>query len=277
MSGFLDQMAQTSAARVAAARAQVPEQRLRQASLAEPPPLVLSGFDLIMELKLSAPSAGMLAPNDRELEAQVLRYARAGAAAVSVLTEPERFGGTLDHLRRAVAALGPVRVPAMRKDFLVDPYQLSEARAAGAGGALLIVRMLKPRALAAMAACARELGLWILLEAFDRADLRRALACAAGWKGAAGQALIGVNCRDLATLEVRPERLLELAPLLSREFPAVAESGLNSTSDAGRLAEAGYRAALVGTALMTAADPEALGRELLAAGRAARARIGDAA
>jgi len=277
MSDFLDAMAQTSAARVAAARAQLPEQRLRQARAVKPPPLVLSGFDLIMELKLSAPSAGALAPDDSVLEAQVLRYARAGATAVSVLTEPERFGGTLAHLERAVAALNPARVPAMRKDFLVDPYQLSEARAAGAGGALLIVRMLKPRLLAAMADCARELGLWILLEAFDRADLERALACAAAWKGAAGQVLIGVNCRDLTTLEVRPERLLALAPLLPREFPTVAESGVNRAGDAERLAEAGYRAALVGSALMTAADPEALGRELLAAGRAARARIGDAA
>jgi indole-3-glycerol phosphate synthase len=273
MSGFLEHMAQTSAARVAAARAAVPEQRL-QSTTAEPPPLLLSSFDLIMELKLSAPSSGALAPDDTALESQVLRYARAGACAVSVLTEPERFGGTLAHLRRAVAALGPARIPAMRKDFLVDRYQLYEARAAGAGGALLIVRMLKPKALAAMADCARELGLWILLEAFDRADLTRALACAAAWKGAAGQVLIGVNCRDLATLEVRPQRLLDLAALLPREFPAVAESGLNSVADAERLAEAGYRAALVGTALMTAPDPEALGRQLLAAGRAARARIG---
>ena len=270
-------MAQTSAARVAAARAQVPEQRLRQSTTAEPPPLVLSSFDLIMELKLSAPSSGALAPDDQVLESQVLRYARAGAAAVSVLTEPDRFGGTLAHLKRAVAALGPARVPAMRKDFLVDRYQLHETRAAGAGGALLIVRMLKPKALAAMADCARELGLFILLEAFDRADLKRAVACAAAWKGAGGRVLIGVNCRDLATLEVRPERLYDLARLLPREFPAVAESGLHTVGDAERLAESGYRAALIGTALMTAQDPEALGRELLAAGRAARARIGDAA
>jgi len=230
-----------------------------------------------MELKLSAPSSGALAPDDQVLESQVLRYARAGAAAVSVLTEPERFGGTLAHLKRAVAALGPARVPAMRKDFLVDRYQLHETRAAGAGGALLIVRMLKPKALAAMADCARELGLFILLEAFDRADLKRAVACAAAWKGAGGRVLIGVNCRDLATLEVRPQRLFDLAPLLPREFPAVAESGLNAVADAERLAESGYRAALVGTALMTASDPETLGREMLRAGRAARARIGDAA
>jgi len=270
-------MAESSAARVAAARAQVSEERLRRSISGAPPPLVLSGFDLIMELKLSAPSAGPLAPDDRILESQVLRYARAGAAAVSVLTEPERFGGTLAHLARAVEALKPARVPAMRKDFLVDRYQLCEARAAGAGGALIIVRMLKPKALAAMADCASELGLWILLEAFDAADVKRAIACAAAWKGAPGQLLIGINCRDLMTLEVRPERLYELAPLLPREFPAVAESGLASTGDAERLAESGYRAALIGTALMTAADPEALGRELLAAGRAARARVGDAA
>jgi indole-3-glycerol phosphate synthase len=274
MSGFLDQMAQTSAARVAAARAAVPEQRLQQ-STAAAPPLVLSDFDLIMELKLSAPSSGALAPDDSALEAQVLRYARAGACAVSVLTEPERFGGTLAHLKRAVAALAGPRIPAMRKDFLVDRYQLYEACAAGAGGVLLIVRMLEPKVLTAMADCARELGLFILLEAFDRADLKRALACAAAWKGAAGQVLIGVNCRDLATLAVNPQRLIELAPLLPREFPAVAESGVNAAADAERLAEVGYRAALIGTALMTAADPEALGRELLTAGRAARARVGE--
>jgi indole-3-glycerol phosphate synthase len=155
----------------------------------------------------------------------------------------------------------------MRKDFLVDPYQLVEARAAGAGGALLILRLLSPTELESLVTVGRSLELFLLLEAFDQADLAaaRALIDARGPEGL----LVGVNSRDLATLQVRPERLLELAPHLPEAVPCVAESGIATADDARKVARAGYRVALVGSALMHSSDPRALVRELVDAGRAA--------
>src|SRR6185437_3553706 len=140
---FLDDMAAGSRARAAAARRARPQAELERAARAAspPPPLQLSaaGFDLIAELKLRSPAAGQLRGADENVPARVGAYARAGAAAISVLTEPSRFAGSLEHLAEAAAALAPLAVPAMRKDFLVDPYQLLEARAAGAGGVLIIL------------------------------------------------------------------------------------------------------------------------------------------
>jgi indole-3-glycerol phosphate synthase len=270
---FLAAMARSSQARVAAARAHTPAARLAaRAAVAPPAPrlALAAGFDLIAELKLRSPAQGVLASTSDDLEARVCGYARAGAAAVSVLTEPSRFDGSLEHLARASAALAPLGVPAMRKDFLTDPYQLFEARLAGAGGALLIVRMLGRAALAELMAAAAELGLFVLLEAFDAADLALAGELAASWHGPRAECLIGINCRDLVTLEVVPDRLEALARELPRGWPAVAESGLASAADAARLARAGYSLALVGSALMAAPDPERLARALLAAGRDAR-------
>jgi indole-3-glycerol phosphate synthase len=155
----------------------------------------------------------------------------------------------------------------MRKDFIVDPYQLLEARAAGASGALLIVRMLSPAQLDTLIERAAGLGLFVLLEAFDEQDLTRVGELAAS-HGTSATLLAGVNCRDLATLEVVPARLLELAPLLPPHLPCVAESGVGSTADAARVAAAGYRLALVGSALMRSDDPATLARALIAAGRA---------
>jgi indole-3-glycerol phosphate synthase len=155
----------------------------------------------------------------------------------------------------------------MRKDFIVDPYQLAEARAAGAGGALLILRLLTRHELDALITVGRGLGLFLLLEAFDAADLAaaRALVEAHGPEGL----LVGVNSRDLATLQVRPGRLHELAAALPPSVPCVAESGLSSADDARAIADAGYRAALVGNALMQHRDPRALLREMVDAGRRA--------
>ncbi len=155
----------------------------------------------------------------------------------------------------------------MRKDFIVDPYQLAEARTAGAGGALLILRLLTRAELDSLIVVARELGLFLLLEAFDTTDLgvARSLIDAHGPEGL----LVGVNSRDLATLQVRPDRLQELAAELPETVPCVAESGLASAEDARKIAAAGYRVALVGTALMERADPRALVRQMIDAGRAA--------
>jgi indole-3-glycerol phosphate synthase len=268
-------MAAGSHARVRTAKAALSEAALaeRARRAPAPPPLRLEGFDLIAELKLRSPASGRLAADDADLAVRVTGYAHAGAAAVSVLTEPSRFDGSLRHLAEAARALTPLAVPALRKDFLVDPYQVLEARAAGAGGVLLILRMLSRASIDELLACAREHGLFVLLEAFDAHDLEllQELAGAPAGAPAGGTRLLaGVNCRDLTTLEVVPGRLLELAPLLPRSLPGVAESGVTTEADARQVAAAGYQLALIGSALMQAADPAARARALLAAGRAAR-------
>ncbi|MEX1993064.1 MAG: indole-3-glycerol-phosphate synthase [Steroidobacteraceae bacterium] len=275
MSGFLDAMARSSRSRVAAAVAREPIAALRVRSLGTPPAPTLSRggpFDLIAEYKRRSPSAGELAGN-ADLVDRVTAYAEAGAIAVSVLTEPSAFDGSLTQAEEAAHALAPLGVPVLRKDFLVDPYQLYETRAVGAGGALLIVRLLSDARLAEMLDCARELGLFVLLEAFDAADIERAAAAAGGLSPArAAEVLLGVNCRDLQTLEVEPQRLRELAPRLPDEWPRVAESGIASPDDCADAARAGYDMALVGSVLMSARDPAAVIRIMLAAShRAARA------
>jgi indole-3-glycerol phosphate synthase len=273
VSSFLEEMAAASGARLRAAQAQVSALALaeRARQTPPPPPLRLSarGFDLIAELKLRSPASGALGAPDTSVAAHVTAYAAAGAAAVSVLTEPSRFDGSLAHLAEAARALAPLGVPVMRKDFLIDPYQVLEARAAGAGGVLLILRMLPRAALVALIECARTQGLFVLLEAFDARDLERMREVIAADAGRS-TLLAGVNCRDLTTLEVVPERLLELAPLLPDGVPRVAESGVTSPADARHLAAAGYGLVLVGSALMRGDDKPALARELLEAGRAGR-------
>ena len=279
MSGFLEDMARSSASRAAQAMAREPLAALERRAKAAPPGARLSlsnqGFDVIAELKLNSPAAGRLgAPNEDWLE-RVTAYARGGAAAVSVLTEPSRFDGSLQHLQQASAALAPFNVPAMRKDFLVDPYQVLEARAAGAGGVLLIVRMLSRAQLVQLLDVAAEHALFVLLEAFDHADLliaRELLAARTRQSAATGaEILVGINSRDLQTLKVVPERFEVLAPQLPRDWPAVAESGVATASDALRIKGLGYRLALIGTALMSRDDPGQLLREILATTRTVKA------
>jgi indole-3-glycerol phosphate synthase len=276
---FLAGMAAASRERVRTARARCPlaelEQRARR--VPAPPPLRLdrSGFDLIAELKLRSPAAGALAAGSAggadgaEVVRRVTDYAQAGAAAVSVLTEPSRFDGALEHLAAAAAVLTPLAVPAMRKDFIVDPYQVLEARALGAGGVLVILRMLPRPELEALLECASTHGLFVLLEAFDAADIGLMQELVAAHRGT-NLLLAGVNCRDLQTLQVVPGRLLELAAHLPTAVPRVAESGVATPEDAARVAASGYQLALVGSALMQGRDSIALASALLAAGRGAR-------
>ncbi|MCB9673783.1 MAG: indole-3-glycerol-phosphate synthase [Alphaproteobacteria bacterium] len=251
MSDLLAEMARSSRARAegldVAALREVP---------ASPRALVLPEFTLVAEVKFRAPSAGVLAPPGDVLE-RVGAYVDAGAAAVSVLTEPSRFDGQLAYLRAASD-----HALTMRKDFLVAPEQVWEARAHGASGVLLIARMLDDAALDAMLRAAEAAGLFVLLEAFDAADLAR---CDVSWTSHQ-PLLVGVNCRDLRTLAVDPDRFRSLAPLLPKGRVAIAESGLETPEDAARVAEWGYGGALVGTALMRAADPGALVRAMLRAG-----------
>ncbi|HMK84330.1 MAG TPA: indole-3-glycerol-phosphate synthase [Steroidobacteraceae bacterium] len=274
MSGFLAEMERSSRERVAQAmRQESAEEIERRARSAPPaPPLRCSpeGFDVIAELKLTSPAAGVLQRPDHDWLGRVTGYARAGAAAVSVLTEPSRFDGSLEHLRRAASALAPLGVPAMRKDFIIDRYQLFEARAAGAGGVLLIVRMLRGERIVELLKLALDLGLFVLLEAFDEADLLRTRELlehrARGGPSPSREpaVLVGINCRDLDTLEVLPARFAQLAPLLPESSIAVAESGVATAADARNVRKLGYRMALIGTALMRGDDPGRLLSEIFA-------------
>lgn len=274
MSGFLDEMARSSAQRVLQAKAHEShtalERRARQAPCGPSLRLSPAGFDVIAELKLRSPAAGLLGAQTDDWLGRIGAYARGGAAAVSVLTEPSRFDGSLEHLRQAAAMLAPMGVPAMRKDFLVDPYQVVEARAAGAGGVLVILRMLSPATINLLLDAAADHGLFVLLEAFDDADLRTAGNLLAARRDH-GTVLLGVNCRDLQTLKVVPGRFARLAPLLPDAWRCVAESGVATPADARSMRRLGYRVALIGTALMGANDPAALLAAILNAARTVRA------
>jgi indole-3-glycerol phosphate synthase len=266
-------MAAASRERVSTARARESEAVLERRALARAaaPPLTLDRFDVIAELKLRSPAAGGLADGDFDRNAQLASYARGGAAAVSVLTEPIEFRGSLEHLADAVELLRPQHRPAMRKDFVTAPYQVLEARAAGAGGVLVILAMLDDASVRALVDCARRCGLFVLLEAFDRADLERLAPYDRAWLDGP-PVLAGVNCRDLRDLRVRFDRFAELAPYLPRLLPTVAESGIGSVADIENVATAGYRLALIGSSLMRAAEPATALAEWLAAGRATVAR-----
>jgi indole-3-glycerol phosphate synthase len=205
---------------------------------------------LIAEVKRASPSAGSIA--DRAPAAQARAYAGAGAAAVSVLTERRHFDGTLADLRDVRAA---VDLPVLRKDFLVHPSQLIEARAAGADAALLITAAVTPDELSALIATARDLGLGVLLETHSDADLDAALAT--------GALVIGVNARDLETLEVDAAAARGRLTRIPSDRIAVLESGISSREDVCAAVEAGASAILVGEALMRAADPAAALRALL--------------
>jgi indole-3-glycerol phosphate synthase len=270
---FLERMAAASRERVHSARAAESEAKLarRAARAPRPPRLALGGFDIIAEVKLRSPAAGGLANASFDPAAQLDAYAGGGAAAVSVLTEPTEFKGELAHLAAAAERLAPRRVPAMRKDFVTDPYQVLEARAAGAGGILVIVTMLDDAAVRTLVTSARECGLFVLLEAFDARDLERIAAFDDEASLADPPILAGVNCRDLRDLDVRFARFEALAPHLPKRLPCVAESGIASPADVATVAKLGYRLALVGSSLMRALDPRAALAELVAAGRQARA------
>ena len=270
---FLNDMARSSRMRSAAAQAEAPERELRAriADLAATPVLKLGAFDLIAEVKLRSPAVGLLKPaNDGEVGARVGTYANAGAAAVSILTEPSRFDGSLADLAAGAGALAPLDVPAMRKDFLVDAYQVLEGRLAGAGGVLAIIRMLPRKDLEQLIDAALELQMFVLLEAFDTPDIELAHALVDSRRDHHHLLLVGVNSRDLTTLKVVPGRLDALVPQLPTAVKRVAESGVATAEDAARMAACGYDLALVGSALMSAADPALLARAMLAQGRAAK-------
>ena len=262
MTTFLDQLLADARDRVAAARSREPLDALREqaqdvavpgdlhAALAGP------GTGVIAEVKRASPSKGDLAPGMDAVD-QARAYVAGGAHAISVLTEPDRFKGTLDDLR-AVAALG---TPALRKDFTVDPYQVWEARAHGASAVLLIVAALDDDDLAALHDEAASAGLTALVEVHDEAELARAAAI--------GARVVGVNARDLRTFEVDREAFARLRPAFPDGVVAVAESGIRGPEDVVRAAQQGADAVLVGESLVTSSDPAAATRALVEAGRPA--------
>ena len=198
---------------------------------------------VIAECKRRSPSRGILRADYRPAD-HARAYAAAGAAAISVLTEPTFFDGSLEHLREVREA---VDVPLLRKDFVVNEYQLAEAAAAGADAVLLIVGAMEDGELRAMLQGAAHLGLAALVEAHDVDEVTRAAD--------AGARIIGVNSRDLKTLTVRPEAFEAAARALPADVVAVAESGIRTRDDIDRLAALGYHAFLVGERLIVEDDP----------------------
>jgi indole-3-glycerol phosphate synthase len=209
---------------------------------------------LIAEVKKASPSRGVIRA-DFDPVAIARCYASAGAAAVSVLTEERFFQGSAADLEAIRAAID---LPLLRKDFLFDPYQLSEARAWGADAALLIVAMLDDTQLVELLRAGTSLGLDVLVEAHNEQEVARAVA--------AGATLIGVNNRDLRTFVTTLETAELLRPLIPPGVVAVAESGIERAADVARLRGAGYDAFLVGESLMRAPDPGAAVRALLGPG-----------
>jgi len=206
----------------------------------------------ISEFKRRSPSAGWI-NETADLETTVRAYAAGGASALSVLTDEPFFGGRLDDLAPARAASG---LPVLRKDFIVDAYQIAEAVAAGADAILLIVAALNDKTLTELLGVAREMGLDALVEAHDEQEVARAVAVGAG--------IIGINNRDLRTFTVDRELAARLRPSIPADRIVVAESGIRDAADVARLRDAGIDAILVGETLMRAADPAAALRGLLA-------------
>ena len=257
MSNFLEEVVERTRADVAARREVVPLEALQERL--EPPPrgrpfseaLIQEGISLIAEMKRSSPSKGPIRP-DATVTDIVRAYEAAGASACSVLTEPHWFGDSLDDLVEARAACD---LPLLRKDFIVDPYQLAEARLAGADAVLLIVAALDPADLTSLQDQAGEIGLDCLVEVHDEDELETALEC--------GAEIIGVNNRNLQTLDVDPDTALRLLVDAPAGSIVVAESGITSNADVQRLEEAGVDAILVGEALMREDDPAAAVHALL--------------
>ena len=265
---ILEELVARSRERVAVAKLLEPESALREQvahlrpaadnSFAEA--LLAPGVSLIAEIKRASPSRGAL---NAQLDpaAQALRYASAGADAISVLTEPTRFDGSLGDLRAAHAALAAAGMPRplLRKDFIVDAYQLLEARLAGAAAVLLIVAALSSEELAHLHAEALALGLTPLVEVHT-ADEARAV-------GALQPVAVGINNRDLRTFAVDIETTARLRPLLPTGALVVAESGIHTPEQVRRLAALGVDAVLVGEALVTAPDAGKAVRTLKEAGQ----------
>jgi indole-3-glycerol phosphate synthase len=215
---------------------------------------------VIAEVKRSSPSKGSINPN-LDPAALVRSYEAGGAAAISVLTEPTRFGGSNDDLIRAreVSSL-----PLLKKDFHIEPVQLFEAKAIGAAAALVIARAVAPDKLAELMRAGAGIGLQLLVEVRDERELELALSL--------GASIVGVNNRNLETLEIDPETSMRILPLVPLDVVAIAESGFSGATDIERVSAAGADAVLVGSELSRSSDPEAAVRSLTGIARRDGAR-----
>ncbi|MEM7083105.1 MAG: indole-3-glycerol-phosphate synthase [Pseudomonadota bacterium] len=273
MNDFLADMARGSRARSQAAQSQcsLEDMRVRCQNLPPPTPLTLAqrGMSVIAEIKVRSPAEGQLEAGATidSVVARAADYVMGGAQVLSVLTEPDKFDGHLDYLAAVKAHVGR-QAAVMRKDFLVDEYQLYEARVHGADGVLLIARILSDERLESMLATARALGLFVLLEGFDESDLVRMSPYASE------HVLLGVNCRDLTTLNIDPVRFERFIGHFPRGAITVAESGIHSVEQAVALHALGYDAALIGTMLMKA---DHAGAVIHALGERTRADVHEAA
>jgi indole-3-glycerol phosphate synthase len=254
---ILDEILAQTRQAVSCARGRVPLAGLEMQVACAPPirdfaaALGQSGLACIAEFKRRSPSKGWI---NRDADAAVVAraYQAAGAAAISVLTDGPFFGGSLDDLRRARAA---VDIPVLRKDFIVDRYQVAEARAAGADAILLIVSALRQEELVALFAEVRRLGMEALVETHDRQEVERAIA--------ADARVIGVNHRDLRTFKMDMTLATTLRPLVPSGRLLVAESGIRTPDDVSKMQAAGVDAVLVGGSLMCEPDPSSALRRLL--------------
>ena len=260
MPTILDRIVETKREAVARAKRQTPLVELEAKAKEMPPPLNLSGalwgdrVRVMAEVKRASPSRGAIRP-DLDAAAQASIYARNGAAAISVLTEEPNYQGRLDDLQTVRRAIAESPVPVMRKDFIFDPYQVVESRAAGADAILLIVAILEPSQLRELLQAAQGLWLQCLVEAFNEAELETALEV--------GEELIGINNRNLHTFETSLEVTERLRPLVPDGKMVVSESGVSTRADMDRLQRAKVNAVLIGEALIMAPDPGAKLRELV--------------
>ena len=254
---ILDDILARTRQTVAEAKTQIPLADLEKLARAAPPPRDFWGalrarpLACIAEFKRRSPSAGWIR-EDADPADIGPRYEAAGAAALSILTDEPFFGGRLEDLRRARAA---TKLPLLRKDFMVDRYQVVEARAAGADAILLIVSALSDDEIALLMAEAARWGLDVLVETHDAAEVRRALAAPAR--------MIGINHRDLRTFEVDTTLAVRMRPQIPPSRLLIAESGIKSANDVSILRAAGINAILVGETLMRAPDPGVALRGLL--------------
>lgn len=271
---ILARIAESSRARVAAEKREVPLDDLREQALSDvredraagrdrardfERALRTPGLSLICECKQASPSKGMIAPNYDPVG--IARdYEAGGAAAVSCLTEPEYFRGSLDHLRAVADA---VSIPVLRKDFVVDEYMLYQARLAGASAILLIVGIVSDEELERFQRICGELDIAALVESYTESELARALA--------SGARIVGVNNRNLRDFSVDFSRARRMREMVPAECVYVAESGVASLEDVGAIARMGADAALVGEFLMRAPDRRALLKDMRAAGDAGTA------
>lgn len=255
---ILDNLVAASQKNVAADKASISLETMKARALVVPPQmdfpfekqLAKSGLSFICEVKRASPSKGLIAPDFPYLDI-AKEYEKAGAAAISVLTERDYFQGSVQYLQGIAQA---VQTPVLRKDFIIDAYQIYEAKAMGAAAILLICAVLDDSRLTAFLALADSLGLSVLTEAHDAEEIRRAVA--------AGARVIGVNNRNLKDFTVSLDTSCRLRPLVPDNILFVAESGIKTPADTARLWAHGVDAVLIGETLMRSSDKKEMLQQL---------------